>query len=280
MKKILFAFVFTVLLASSNAGSSTENHALRIISLTPATTEILFALGLDKEIIGVSTFCDYPKAALSKERVGTFSQANVEKILFLRPTIVFCTGLEQTPLVSEFKQLGLKVYVCDPSNLKELFTCIREMGALTGKEKEAAALVAAMQAGLHEINAKVNKVALNKRPKIFVEIWNVPLMSVGRTSFVDELITLAGGTNIAGDMPRPYSYFSSEQVLKRDPDIIFVTHMTRGEPLSLLKSRFGWDKITAVKNKRVYNDIDPDILLRPGPRLIEGLQEIAKRLYP
>ncbi|MCX5702917.1 MAG: cobalamin-binding protein [Candidatus Omnitrophica bacterium] len=260
--------------------SFSSSPKLRVISLAPSTTEILFALGLDDEITGVSQYCNYPPKALSKEKVGTFSQANIEKVLLLKPDIIFCTGLEQAPIITKLKQLNLRVYISDPSNFKELFDSIREIGRLVNKEGRAVALIAEMKAGIEKITSKVKLIPQERRPKVFVEIWHSPLMTAGRGSFIDELLGLAGGVNIAYDTQRPYSYFSPEQVIKRDPDCIILAYMDKESPLKIIKGRFGWNNISAVKNNRIYNDINPDALLRPGPRLVEALEEIYERLYP
>lgn len=252
---------------------------LKIISLAPSTTEILFSLGLDDEIAGVSRFCNYPHRALSKEKVGSFSEPNIEKILSLKPDIIFCTGLEQAPVITKLRQLKLKVCVSDPSNLKELFISIREIGQLLDRQNKAEVLIDGMQKSIEEIGLKVSLIPKEKRQKVFVEIWHSPLMTAGRGSFIDELITLAGGINIASNTKRPYSYFSSEQVIKQNPDCIILAYMDKENPLDLIRGRFGWSNIKAVKNNRVYNDINPDLFLRPGPRLVEGLREIYKRLY-
>ena len=264
--------------APSQAG--TDLVKPRYISLAPATTEILFALGLDEEIVGVSSFCNYPLKAKTKEKVGTFSQPNVEKIISLKPDIIFCTGLEQTPVVNALRQLNLKVYVSDPSNIKELLNSIRDIGRLTGRGKEADTLINKMEQVLGQVNAKVKLIPPEKRLKVFIEIWHDPLMTVGKKSFVDELLTLAGGINIAADTSQSYLYFSPEQVIKRNPDCIIQTYMSENEPLKTIEKRLGWKEISAVKHGRVYNDINPDILLRPGPRIVEGLQELHKKLYP
>ena len=264
--------------APSQAG--TDLVKPRYISLAPATTEILFALGLDEEIVGVSSFCNYPLKAKTKEKVGTFSQPNVEKIISLKPDIIFCTGLEQTPVVNALRQLNLKVYVSDPSNIKELLNSIRDIGRLTGREKEADTLINKMEQVLGQVNVKVKLIPPEKRLKVFIEIWHDPLMTVGKKSFVDEVLTLAGGINIAADTSQPYLYFSPEQVIKRNPDCIIQTYMSENEPLKTIEKRLGWKEISAVKHGRVYNDINPDILLRPGPRIVEGLQELHKKLYP
>jgi len=274
MKKIILLIIFLFLAyGKAEAGS-------RYISLAPSTTEILFALGLDEEIVGVSSFCNYPLEAQEKEKIGTFSQPNIEKILSLRPDIIFCTGLEQAPMVGRLKQLNLKVYVSDPSNIKELFDSIKEMAVLTNRDKAGDALINRMKIGIELIESKAGLIPEKDKVRVFVEFWNDPLMSAGRDSFINELITLAGGINIAYDTERPYSYFSPEQVIKRNPDCIIVAYMVNKDAAKAIKERLGWKEIPAVKNNRIYTDINPDILLRPGPRLVEALAELQKRLYP
>jgi len=278
MKKILFTLLFFIFACGYSFAA--EDEGLRVVSLAPSTTEILFALGLDEEIVGVSSFCNYPPEAQKKEKIGTFSQPNIEKILSLRPDIVFCTGLEQAPVIGKLKQLNLKLYVSDPSNIEELFDSIRDMAALTGRDKEANALIDKMKIDIEEITSKAELIPEEEKMKVFVEFWNDPLMSAGRDSFIDELITLAGGINIAHDTQRAYSYFSPEHVIKRDPDCIVLAYMVNEDAASAIKERLGWKEISAVKNNRIYSDINPDILLRPGPRLSQGLTELHKRLYP
>jgi len=285
MKKILLIigllFLGTVPdTAISSSPKGTVPNKPRYISLAPSTTEILFALGLDEEIVGISTYCNWPPSAKTKERVGEFSQVNFEKILSLRPDYVFCTGLEQAPIIAELRRLNLKVYVADPKNMQELFNSIRNIGEITEKGKEAESLINDMKTQIAEITSKVRLIPENKRPKVFIEIWHDPLTTAGKGSFIDELITLAGGVNIAADTKRPYSIFSPEEIIKRNPDCIILTYMDKETPSKLVGGRFGWKQISAVKNNRLYNDISPDLLLRPGPRVAQGLKEIHKRLYP
>lgn len=257
-----------------------EPKQQRIISLSPATTEILYRLGLDDEIVAVTTFCNYPPQAQKKERVGSFSQPNFEKIIMLKPDLILATGLEQASSVEKLRQLGLSIYVSDPANIEELFASLREIGSLTHREKEAMLLVNQMKAAVEAIKSRVAVVSRGEKPKVFIEIWHDPLMTAGKGSYVDELIRIAGGENIAFDAPRPYSYFSVEQVIECDPDYIILGYMSQLTPLSVYGERLGWKEITAVKNKRIYNDINPDLFFRPGPRLVEGLQAIHEKLYP
>jgi iron complex transport system substrate-binding protein len=252
----------------------------RYISLAPSTTEILFALGLGNEIVGVSSYCNYPQKAKSKEKVGEFSHPNIEKILSLKPDYVFCTGLEQAAIVVELKRQNLNIYVGDPKNMEELLNSIRDIGKITGKEKVAENLIRNMKQEIEEITSRVKLIPRDKRPKVFIEIWHDPLITAGKGSFIDELITLAGGINIAHDTKRAFTIFSPEEVIRRNPDCIILAYMDKEKPSRLLGKRFGWKEVTAVKNNRLYNDINPDLLLRPGPRVTQGLKEIYKRLYP
>lgn len=276
MRKLFLAIVFIIFIAESYSFPA-EN--LRIISLAPSTTEILFALGLDEEIAGVSEFCNYPSGALSKEKVGTFSQPNIEKILSLKPTIVFCTGLEQAPLAENLKKLKLNVIISNPSDIDSLLASIAEIGKLTNKENQAGLLIKHMKERINETKSLVAKIPKEKRQKVFIEIWHNPLSTASKGSFINELIELAGGNNIAYDLKAAYGSFSPELVIKRNPDCIILAYMGKDNSNNELKSRAGWNKIAAVKNNRVYGDINPDILLRPGPRITEGLREIYKKLY-
>lgn len=256
-----------------------EDKNLRIISLAPSTTEILFALGLENQIIAVSQFCDYPPQAQKKQKAGTFSEPNIEIILSLKPDIIFCTGLEQAPIIGKLKQLHLNVYVSDPKNIEELLKSIEEIGKLTRRQKEADDLLNNMREDLESIRQKTASLPQDKRRKVFVEIWHDPLLTAGQGSFIDEMIRYAGGINIAHDTIRPFSCFSPEQVIKRDPDCIIVGYMDEKKSIELIKSRPGWQNIQAVANNHIYNDINPDLFLRPGPRVILGIKEFFKRIH-
>ncbi len=275
---LVLIFVLSHLLFNLPVSFAVE-HKPRYISLAPSTTEILFALGLNEEIVGVSSYCNYPREAKSKAQVGDFSSPNIEKILSLRPDYVFCTGLEQAPAVIELKRQNLKVYVGDPKDVRELLESIREIGGIINKEKEAAGLTANMESQISEITSRVKLIPGDKKIKVFLEIWHDPLITAGNGSFVDHLITLAGGINIAADTKRPYSIFSPEEVIKRNPDCIIMAYMNSKSASKLAGQRFGWQGINAVKNNRVYDDIDSDLLLRPGPRVVQGLQQLYNRMY-
>ena len=276
MKRLL---VISLILWASCLRSSEAGTTPRYISLAPSTTEILFALGLDKEIVGVSSYCDYPPEAVKKEKVGSFSQPNIEKILSLKPDYIFCTGIEQANIVGQLRKLKLNVFVAEPQNLDQLFASIREMGLITNRVKEAEKIISKMKQDIKEVFLKVGLIPQESRPRVFFEVWYDPLMTAGKGSLIDEMVTTAGGINIASDINRPYSIFSAEEVIKRNPDCIIISYMDKNNPVEAVSRRFGWDRIKAVKNKRIYNDIDQGLLLHPGPRTTEGIKAIYKRLY-
>ncbi|NLE91210.1 MAG: cobalamin-binding protein [Elusimicrobia bacterium] len=250
------------------------------ISLAPSTTEILFALGLEARISGVSSYCNYPPRAAEKTRVGDFSHPNLEVILALNPEYIFCTGLEQAPTVARLKALGFRVYCADPSGVEELLKTIREIGAITKKDKRALEIIAEIRAGIAETSEKTKLIPEDKRVKVFLEIWHDPLMTAGKGSFVDELIEIAGGINIAREVRRPYCNFSAEQVAAMDPDCIILAYMDERNAVGMMGTRFGWENIKAVRSGKVFNDLNPDLILRPGPRVAEGVRELQKRMYP
>lgn len=268
---IIIFFQLNIALAGSNLK--------RYISLAPSTTEILFALGLDDQIVGVSSYCNYPEKAKTKLNLGEFSHPNLEKILSLKPSYIFCTGLEQAPIVNELIRQKLKVYVSDPANIQELLVSISDIGKITNNTEAAEILIDKIKTDISDIQFKVKLVSSEAKPKVFIEIWSDPLTTAGKGSFIDEILSLAGGINIASNTKRPFSIYNAEEVIKQDPDCIILTYMDKEKPLKLLSSRLGWDKIKAVKNNCIYNDINPDLLLRPGPRITEGLKELYKRIY-
>ncbi|MDD5730506.1 MAG: cobalamin-binding protein [Candidatus Omnitrophica bacterium] len=277
---LVFAFILPLALCNLTPAQAGPVNKARYISLAPSTTEILFALGNGDNIVGISSYCNYPPETKNKARVGDFSHPVMEKIISLKPDYIFCTGLEQEQTVKELRRFGLKVYVADPASIEELLESIREIGKITKRDNEAQSLIKKMRGDINSVKEKAALVPADKKTRVFVEIWHEPLMTAGNGSFIDEMISIAGGINIAHDLKRPYSSFSFEKVVSSNPKVIILAYMDNESPLKLLSGRLGWENIDAVKNKQVFNDIDPDILLRPGPRMTEGLKQLQNKLYP
>lgn len=245
-----------------------------IISLAPSNTEILFALGLGDKVIGVTTYCDYPPEATEKEKIGGFSTVDVEKVVSLHPDLVVATGGVQTKFVEQLEDLGVSVIVLDPENLDEILEGIELVGKVTGVEDRARELVDNMQQRIEYITSKTED--LSTRPKVFYVTWHDPLWTAGRDTFQDAIITLAGGNNIASDT-EGYFVYDPEMLVTQDPDVIILG--AHGITPAEMESLSWWSELKAVKENRVYT-IDPDITSRPGPRVVEALEQVAQFLHP
>lgn len=252
----------------------------RIVSLVPATTETLFALGLGDKVAGVTEFCDYPAEALAKPRIGGFSTPNSELIVAAQPDLVLATNIhqDQIPLL---EKAGLTVVATNPVNLKQVVDTIRLVGRITGAAAEADKLVSGMQERIDLVSNKVKDLPDAQKPYVFFEIWPDPLTTGGAKSFINSLIDTAGGKNIAGDVDQDWVTFSPEMVLARNPQvIIFCYHGASLLTAEEIKARTGWEEVTAIKNNRVEFLPDQDVVTRTGPRVVESLELVAGSIHP
>lgn len=251
----------------------------RIVSLAPSHTETLFALGLDTKIVGVTTYCDFPPQAQSKEKVGGFSDPSLEKILALHPDLVVGTDLHVT-VAEELERAGIPVLIFHPHNVEETLHCITLIGKATGAEDAAALLVEAINRQVNEVVEKVSKAS--EKPRVYYEIWHDPLMTAGPGTVIDDLIRLAGGINVAADAATPYPTYSQEVLLKKNPQIMLHSYGHGSQAnigLEEIRKRSGWEKMECVQTGRIYS-LDANLITRPGPRIGEGLQEIARIIHP
>lgn len=253
--------------------------SLRIVSLVPSVTEILYALGLEEEIVGVDTYSDYPPQVKEKEKVGGFAYPNLEKIVFLKPDLVFASDIIPSPVLGQLRNLGIKVKLISPQSLEELFNSLKEIGFLTGKEKEARALVSKLRGELKKIEGKVSPLPLKERPKVCLLLWDRPLWVAGPHSFVGELIEKAGGVNILQGVKKPYVTLNPEILIQKNPEIIIIASHNGGNLKERIERISLWKNLKAVREGRVYGDINPDLVLRPGPRCIRGIEELWERFY-
>ncbi len=266
MKALLIVLIALTL--SCNKG---DKHSARgFIVLAPEVAEIICALGAEDMIIGITEECNYPTVLSSKAKVGNFSTINKEAIITLNPSMVFCSALEQEGMAVELKKLGLRVEVVYPASLQELSEAISKIGNLIGKQHEAKVLNQRMQDQIMQLKANAKGKA---HPKVYLEIYRNPLMSVADSSFVGELIETAGGDNIFGSLERDYARVNPEMVINAKPDIMICYSQ---ESLESILSRKGWQDIPALKNRRIYfdKDLNPDLLQRATPRCIEGMLKL------
>ena len=250
----------------------------RIISVAPSVTEILFALGLGERIVGVSSYCNYPPQALKKEKVGGYITPSMEKIIALRPDLVIQTADgELKTFVNRLSGLGIPVYITNPHSIPETLQAISKIGEATFSSTAAQKLVETMRG---KINAVQDKVRGLPRLRVLHALSVDPLISSGKGTFVNDLIVMAGGENIAENAKGKHPLLSMEEVMARDPQVIILSSMLSNEPMTTQKqwwARYG--EISAVRAGRIYV-IQADLILRPSPRIVDGLAEVAKAIHP
>lgn len=251
----------------------------RIVSLAPSNTEILFALGLGDKVVGVTDYCDYPEEVKTIDKVGGYSEPNIEKIISLKPDLILATEIHQKP-VEELEKLGVTSVVVEPENFDEVFASIEIIGKATGRHNEAEALVNDLKARVKKMEDMVANIPEDERPKVLYELWHSPITTAGPGTFVDDIIQRAGGDNIAKDANKEYPQYSQEMIVAKNPDIIiFSHHGTTGATVEDILQRPGWNSINAVKNKKVYY-VDENLVQRTTPRLVDGLEEFLKIIHP
>jgi iron complex transport system substrate-binding protein len=246
----------------------------RIVSLAPSSTEILYALGAGDRLVGVDQYSDWPPEALKVPRVGSDLSPSVERILALKPDVVFvATSANSRELPEELSRLGVRVVISHVVTLDDLWRDIVDSGDAIGRHDAAATLAARLRA---RVDATRARVAALPPVKALVVVWADPLTVVGGHSFVDDAIRAAGGNNIAGDSPQPYPQYSVERMLARAPDVIVVGSHKGGPSSAKLGA---YVSVPAVKNGRVHA-IDGDLLFRPGPRIVDGVELLARLFHP
>lgn len=246
----------------------------RIISTAPSNTEILFALGLGDKVVGVTDSCDYPPEAKTKPKVGAV-ELDYERIVAMSPDLVVAVGSLQRQAISRLSELGVAVLAVDPKSIDGVLRAITLIGRATGAQDRASRLVGELRGRIDRVAQKLARLTQSERPRVFVEIWGEPLMTAGPGTFVDELVSAAGGRNIAHDADGEWPVFSAEAVIERDPDVVILTNFNKAEALA----RRAWQGISAYRTGRVY-EVNPDLLVRPGPRLVDGLETLAALLHP
>ncbi len=253
----------------------------RIISLAPSNTEILFALGLADKVVAVTDYDDYPPEAKEKPSIGGFSTPNIEKLVALSPDLILATSVHEQRIIPQLEERGMTVFALNPKTLDEVLATIILVGEITGQEKEASGLVAEMRNRIKVVTDKTDSLSPEQRPRVFYITWHDPLMAPGSGTFQDDLIQIAGGTNIARDLTG-WATISLEAVLAANPEVMIagVGHGT-GKDLNFqyIKTEPRLRDTDARQNNRVYA-IDGNLVSRPGPRIVDGLEELARLIHP
>lgn len=254
-----------------------EKTPKRIVSLAPSNTEALFALGLGSKIVGVDDYSDYPAEAKNKQKVGGFATPNVEKILSLTPDLVVAYFGQKTA-VDQLENAEVAVICLHPQKLEDVFRNIRLLGQVTDTSAKADVLVKSLESRRDNITAITSLLNESVRPRVYYEMWCGPYYTAGPGSFVDDLIRMAGGLNIASGTASEWPVLNEEFIISSNPQIIITTYMNTATPVDI-KNRTGWSVLDAVKNNRVYQ-VDGNLLERSGPRLIDGLEMLYELYKP
>ncbi len=305
MKRILFALLTIALVlsacapAAAPAPTATSNPAItltdglsrqvtlaspaqKIVSLAPSNTEILYAIGAGSLLVGRDDLSDYPLEAQKLASVGgSMGKYNLEEIAKLQPDLVLASDLNTPEQIKSLEDLKITVFVLsNPTKLEGLYNNLETVGKLTGHSTEASQLSADLQAREKAVNTALAKV--KDRPKVFYELDATDPakpFTAGANTFIDLLITQAGGANIGANLKGNYPQVSQEELLAQDPDIILLGDAAYGATPDQVAARPGWSIIKAVKKNQVFA-VDDNLISRPGPRLVDGLETLAKLIHP
>ncbi|ADL12307.1 ABC transporter substrate-binding protein [Acetohalobium arabaticum] len=254
----------------------------RIISLAPSHTETLFALEAGNRVVGVTEYADYPKVVNEIDKVGTIKEPNVEKIIQLQPDLVLAAGITPKEVITRLNELGIDVVGLNPTDVSEIIDSISLIDKATGQVEEAEIITTEMRNRVEEITETVAKnVDEAQRPKVFYEIWKKPLYTAGPETFIDDLIHLAGGINIAHQAEGMWPQYSFEVLLAENPEVYLASSHSWKHQVSKesILQREKFQEIKAIQNERVYI-IDQDIVNRASPRIITALEKVAKAVHP
>ena len=252
-----------------------------IVSLAPSHTETLYALGLAERLMAVTDYCNYPPEAEGKPSIGGFSTPNIEEIVALSPDLVLATVIHEAEVIPRLEDYGLTVVATDPKTIDEVIEAITLIGQVTGAEEEADSLLDDMQGRIKTVTDKTDGLSEAQKPKVLYIVWHDPLMAAGSGTLHDELMRTAGGINVAGDVD-DYADISLEAVITADPDIMIAgIGMGTGEdlPYQFITTEPRLRDTAARKNNRVYA-IDVDLVGRPGPRIVDALEQFAEFIHP
>ncbi len=282
MKKILTNIGFLFLISLLFAGGSPETSQskempTKIVSLSPAATEILFAIGAGDRVIARTDFCNFPLEAESIPTLGGFDGKafSLESIIALQPDFVYGTQGMHDHLKRPLESYGIQLYLSDAQTIESIYDEIISISHITGKNEAGEKLVLQMK---KDIESLMGKIQNSQKKAVYWEVWHEPFMSVGATSYINDIIKTAGGENIFFDIASAYPVVSEETILVRNPQVILLPDdgaITKED----VKQRSGWQNVDAVIHDSLYY-IDADITTRPGPRAAQAVEIIARTLYP
>jgi iron complex transport system substrate-binding protein len=257
-----------------------ERPPERLVSLAPSNTEILFALGLGDKVVGVTQYCDFPEEARNKPKIGGFATADIERIVSQSPDLVLATRIHQKDVIPALERVGLKVFGVNAITVSDVLESIGLTGRISGEVSAADKLIAEFKTRMSAVVTRTGSLPAEQRPRVLYINWADPIKTAGRDTFADDLITKAGGVNVAADLSS-YSTISLETIIDRNPQVIIVSGMgdNRRKTYNAIMSETRLGGVEARVKGQVY-EIDSPLIERPGPRLILALEQVAKFLHP
>jgi len=249
----------------------------RIVSLVPSVTEILFAIGAQDRLIAVTDFCDFPAEARGKPRVGGMISPSLEAITALRPDVVVVTPAGNSEgTLAQLARLRIPVFAVNAESVREVLDLVERLGRLAGRAAQADALAGDLRARVRQVRERV---APFTRPRVLYVLWPEPLIVPGRGALVTELVELAGGRSVTADAASGYPRYSTEAAVARAPEVIVLA---RHGHQSMPTSSDAWRRFTglpAIRGRRLHT-VDGDVFHRYGPRVVDGLEQLARMLHP
>ena len=279
MKKVNKFLITNLFLFLITSNVYAKPFPSRIVALAPSITEILFAVGAGKKIVGVSSFSNYPPQAQKIVKVGSYIHLNLEKIIFLQPDLAIgMWGNNRKDQIKRLKNAGIKVYMAkEPNSIRDILEVILKVSSVVGSYERGRVLVHTLKKQIYERSKRLKGLKL---VKVFFQINNKPIITVNRYTFQNDLIRLARGINIAEDQFIRYPKMSIEQVIAKKPEVILISCMERGGMFEKAKQQWlRWNCIPAVKEGRIYL-VNSDLVDRPGPRIAQGLKLLIKLIHP
>jgi iron complex transport system substrate-binding protein len=274
---LLLAPAAAVVTDQTGRSVAVELPARRIVSLVPSVTEIVFAIGGQDRLVGVTDFCDYPPAAKQKPSVGGMVAPSLEVLASLKPDLVVATSegnREET--YTQIERMRIPVYLVDPTTVAGVLDLVSRVGRLTGREEAAARLAASLDARVRALTARV---ATRPRPRVLYVLWPDPLIVPGRGSLVSELLSLAGGASVTADVADRYPRYGLEAAIASSPEVIVLASHGSGQSLMSRDKWARFSSLPAVKAGRLYT-VDGSVMHRYGPRVVDGLEQLARLIHP
>src|SRR5262249_35792152 len=250
----------------------------RIVSLAPSLTETVYALGLQDRLVGDTDYCDYPADAAKKHKVGGAINPNMEEIAALKPDVVLVVkSLNRLETVRALEQIGIPVYAADPHDVNDVLASMKKLSSVLGAEDRGAALDEKLRERLSAIHAKLEGAALKR---VLFVVWTAPLQSIGRKTFLADVLTHAGALSVV-DSEQDWPKYSIEEAVRLQPEyLVFASSHSESvkNDVDALALRPGWSALTAIKQRRVA--VVSDAINRPGPRIVDAVEELARQLHP